>query len=521
VTLTTIRALRNWLDSRSLVTKAVTASIVLSVLVAGAFVVLLVTLSDLQSSTNVQTRSRNATTATLQLQQVVNQLESSLRGYIVSGNRRFLEPWHQGRHQLGPALTNLDELLQHEPAEKRQSDELATLIHGYVLEYGLPLIRILGLSPTAARSADATREGDIRITSIRSRLDRLLATEGAQAASDAFSAQHEANRAVPIAAGALAAAVGLLLLYGLFLARRIGDPVGRVADGAGQIAAGDLSTRLPERGAAEIRTLTQAFNAMAASLEQGQRDLERQNEKLRQSERLKSQLISIVSHELRTPLSSILGYTSLLRTRDFDKPDRDRYLEIIQEQGNRLTQLIDQFLDGESIDSGRIELEDSPVDLRPVIMEEVRLMGDKSAKHRLEVVMGAAALPVRGDRGRLAQVFANLLENAVKYSPDGGVVEVLGEAAAGVVHVEVRDEGIGVPEEHQSRIFTKFFRADARESGIAGTGLGLAISREIVEAHAGRMGFTSTAGVGSRFWFELPLAVDRTPVEATTEAATV
>ena len=83
MTLTTIRALRNWLDSRSLVTKAVTASIVLSVLVAGAFVVLLVTLSDLQSSTNVQTRSRNATTATLQLQQVVNQLESSLRGYIV------------------------------------------------------------------------------------------------------------------------------------------------------------------------------------------------------------------------------------------------------------------------------------------------------------------------------------------------------------------------------------------------------------------------------------------------------
>jgi len=511
--------LRAWLDSRSLVTKAVTASIVLSVLVAGAFVVLLVTLSDLQSSTNVQTSSRNATTATLQLQQVVNQLESSLRGFVVSGNRRFLGPWREGRRQLDPALTNLGRLLQQEPNEKSQSDQLATLIHGYVSEYGLPLIRIAGLSPVAARSADATGEGDRRITSIRSRLDRLLATEGARAASDAASAQREANRAVPIAAGALAAAIGLLLLYGLFVARRIADPVRRVAEGAGQIAAGDLSTRLPEAGAAELRTLKHAFNAMAATLEQGQHDLERQNEKLRQSERLKSQLISIVSHELRTPLSSILGYTSLLRTRDFDKPDRDRYLEIIQEQGNRLTSLIDHFLDGESIDSGRIELEDRPVDLRPVIMEEVRLMADKTAKHRLEVVMGAAALPVRGDRDRIAQVFANLLENAVKYSPDGGVVEVLGESAAGVVHVEVRDEGLGVPEEHQSRIFTKFFRADARESGIAGTGLGLAISREIVEAHGGRMGFTSTAGVGSRFWFELPLAVER--VEgASTESLT-
>ena len=100
--------MRAWLDSRSLVTKAVTASIVLSVLVAGAFVVLLVTLSDLQSSTNVQTSSRNATTATLQLQQVVNQLESSLRAYVLSENKRFLGPWREGRRQLEPALTNLD-----------------------------------------------------------------------------------------------------------------------------------------------------------------------------------------------------------------------------------------------------------------------------------------------------------------------------------------------------------------------------------------------------------------------------
>ncbi len=516
-----MRQLGAWLDSRSLVTKAITASVVLSVLVAGAFVVLLVTLSDLQSSTNVQTSSRNATAATLQLQQVVNQLESSLSGFVVSGNDRFLGPWRDGRRQLDPALKNLDGLLRHEPAEKRQSDQLAALIRAYVSEYALPLIRITKLSPAAARSADAKGEGVMRITVIRTRLDRLLATEGAKAGSDAASARHEADRAVPIAAGALGAAVGLLLLYGLFLARRIADPVGQVAEGAGQIAAGDLSTRLPERGAAEIRALEQAFNAMASSLERGQRDLQRQNEKLRQSERLKSQLISIVSHELRTPLSSILGYTSLLRTRDFDKQDRERYLEIIQEQGNRLTALIDQFLDGESIDSGRIGLEDRPVDLRPVIMSEVRLMADKTPKHRLEVVMGAAALPVRGDQGRLAQVFANLLENAVKYSPDGGVVEVLGEAAAGVVHVEVRDEGIGVPEEHQSRIFTKFFRADARESGIAGTGLGLAISREIIEAHAGRMGFTSTDGVGSRFWFELPLAVEREPEPARAEATTV
>ena len=105
-------------------------------------------------------------------------------------------------------------------------------------------------------------------------------------------------------------------------------------------------------------------------------------------------------------------------------------------------------------------------------------------------------------------MIANLLGNAVKYSPGGGLVAVEGEIADGMARVHVRDGGIGVPDEHQSRIFTKFFRGSARESGIAGTGLGLAVSREIIEAHGGRISFTSEAGAGSHFWFELPLDVE-------------
>jgi signal transduction histidine kinase len=263
---------------------------------------------------------------------------------------------------------------------------------------------------------------------------------------------------------------------------------------------------LPRGGTGEVGELTRSFNEMAERLEQGRAELEEQNAKLRESERMMSELVSIVSHELRTPLTSVLGFTSLLLRRDHDESSRRHYLGIVDAEGRRLAGLLDDFLDVQRIEDGRLELARERLDMAKLLREQAQLFVGHSERHRVRVDVAEAPLPVNGDRDRLAQVLGNLLSNAIKYSPDGGVVEVSGERDGAAVRVAVRDEGVGVPQDQQSRLFTKFFRGDAAASGIPGTGLGLAVAREIVEAHGGRIGFTSATGKGSTFWLELPTA---------------
>ncbi|MDQ4030374.1 MAG: HAMP domain-containing histidine kinase, partial [Actinomycetota bacterium] len=285
-----------------------------------------------------------------------------------------------------------------------------------------------------------------------------------------------------------------------------GGRVRRVAAGATRLAAGDFSLRLPRGGPGEMGELTEAFNSMAESLERSRSELEEQNEELRRSEQLKSELVSIVSHEVRTPLASVLGFTSLLLQRDVDDETRKRYLEIIETQGHRLAALLDDFLAVQRIEEGQLELVREPVDIGAILRSQVELFSAQSDLHRLDLTLRGTSLDVRGDAGRLSQVVANLLSNAIKYSPDGGAVDVVGERNHFGVRVSVRDEGLGIPEEQRERIFTKFFRGEASASGITGTGLGLAFARAVIEAHGGSIDFTSAAGKGSMFWFVLPAA---------------
>jgi signal transduction histidine kinase len=492
--------------SLPLAARTVFATGLVGALVASVFVVMLLAVSALREAERREARSRDVTVATLALEKLVLDMQAGVRGFAITGDKRFKSPMTTANRELPQALEELKRLVADSPSQRRRVRQLGKEIRDYRDVYALPIVNIAETNRAAANTSAAINEDKVWVDSIRGKFNTLLEVEKRLAASSEESADHRWTAALVLGIGGLFALAAAMLAFGVYLARSIARPVREVAAAASRLADGHLEERLHEGGPGEVGELTRAFNSMAEKLERNRHELEQQNEQLRESERMKSELVSIVSHELRTPLASVLGFTSLLLTRDFDEETRHRYLGIIDAQARRLGSLIDDFLDARRLEQGRLELGRDRVELGPLLREQAELFHGQSERHRLTLEIPSKPLAVRGDRDRLAQVIGNLLSNAIKYSPEGGVVELVGEDDDGTVRVAVRDQGVGIPREQQSQIFTRFFRGDAAASGISGTGLGLAVSREIVEAHGGRIGFTSAEREGSTFWLELPAA---------------
>jgi signal transduction histidine kinase/CHASE1-domain containing sensor protein len=227
-------------------------------------------------------------------------------------------------------------------------------------------------------------------------------------------------------------------------------------------------------------------------------------------ERMKSEFTAVVSHELRTPLTSIRGSLGLiLGALSTNLPAKVKdLLEIAQSNCERLVLLVNDILDLEKFTAGQMRFDTQVVPLAPLMRQAVGANEGYAARldARIDLEMADNGARVEVDPDRFIQVMSNLLSNAAKYSPPGGIVRVRAESAGGRVRVSVRDDGPGVPEEFRPRIFGKFSQADSsttREKG--GTGLGLHISQRFMERMNGRIGFESEPGAGSTFWIELPV----------------
>jgi signal transduction histidine kinase len=216
-----------------------------------------------------------------------------------------------------------------------------------------------------------------------------------------------------------------------------------------------------------------------------------------------------MSHELRTPLNAIIGFSEVLGERMFGdiNEKQEEYVQDILGSGRHLLSLINDILDLSKIEAGRMELESAEFDLPSAIDNALTLVRERAGRrgitleHAIDERLGA----FNGDERKVKQVLLNLLSNALKFTPEGGRIDVRATAKAGTAEIAVTDTGVGIAPEDQDAVFEEFRQVGAADKKVEGTGLGLSLARKFVELHGGRLWLKSQVGVGSTFTFTLPL----------------
>jgi signal transduction histidine kinase/DNA-binding response OmpR family regulator len=350
------------------------------------------------------------------------------------------------------------------------------------------------------------------------------------------------QRYAAIAAIVLSACLLAALLISSVFRKAVADPIVDLSKIAKVVSQDkNYSVRAtPIRSPAELAILIDAFNEMLAQIQQNERALRmaRDELELRVRERtaeletakreveefshsvllakeevergskFKDQFLSTMSHELRTPLNAVLGFSDLLADERYGPLNdrQQRYVAHINTGGKHLLKLISDILDLSKIEAGRMELSREDVTVASAFSEVISALyplAEKKSQALLQQV--ARNLHVHADAMRFKQVLMNLAGNAIKFTPEGGRIELAARQVDDQVRVEVRDNGPGIPPEQQQRIFEAFFRLTETGSATEGTGLGLAITSRLVELHGGKLGIESQPGAGTCFYFSLPL----------------
>jgi signal transduction histidine kinase len=299
----------------------------------------------------------------------------------------------------------------------------------------------------------------------------------------------------------------LLLRIIRIMFRQIGQPLSKLAYAANEIANGNDSViQISGNQEDEIDALSKAFQKMVERVREKEQALRARNEELKFLVQLKSELVSTVSHELRTPLASILGFTELLLQRDIKPERREKYLTTILNEAKRLTALINDFLDIQKMEAGKQSYKKEYITLLPLLDKVIDFQQVNTKRHAISLESFIKDPIILGDQEKLEQVFTNLINNAIKYSPEGGNIKVEVSQTAKELKVAIMDYGLGIPVDAIDQLFTKFYRVDNSDRRkIGGTGLGLVIVEEIVKAHDGRVTVQSELGKGSRFTVIFPI----------------
>ncbi|WP_342424873.1 HAMP domain-containing sensor histidine kinase [Paenibacillus sp. FSL E2-0178] len=287
-----------------------------------------------------------------------------------------------------------------------------------------------------------------------------------------------------------AAVMSIVVLFSFGLANSIVRPLNNITAVSAQMAKGKFTTRIKGDYRYEIAELASTLNYMA--------------EEIVRSNQIKDDFISSISHELRTPLTSIKGWSETLISGGYDPEETKLGMGIISKESDRLIGLVEEILDFSKLQQNEMKLSIAQVDIKVLLQETLLNIWAKAEKKRIHLLLECEeTIFIRGDANRLKQVFLNLVDNAVKFSPEDSSIVLSAERLSNTeMAVTVRDSGIGISEAHLSRVRDRFFQVDALNGG---TGLGLAISQQIVELHNGKLEMDSELGKGTQVTVILPL----------------
>jgi signal transduction histidine kinase/AmiR/NasT family two-component response regulator len=346
-------------------------------------------------------------------------------------------------------------------------------------------------------------------------LDSVITRQQEDSARRSTELSDALTRSLILGVIGLVGSVVSIVLFGTDMLRSVTLPMRRLAAAARRLGSGDLSTRVPETGIADLQGLAKSLNNMAVSLEATRKALDGQHSQLATSREeadranhAKSEFLSRMSHELRTPLNAILCFAQLLELDELDPRQRDNVAHIVS-GGKHLLDLINEVLEISRIEVGTLSPAIEPVHVATMVQDAIELVRPLASQRRIAMTTDADAhrsVWIAADQQRLKQVLLNLLANAVKYNREGGSFMVRIKELGGRARILVTDTGLGIPQDQLPRLFTPFERLGAEASGVEGTGLGLVLALRLTEAMEGSLGIESQPWIGSTFHVELPLA---------------